>query len=153
MPGLKKKHTTTWNLVFMRPTGRVFLIDIFFPPNKSQKLGNGVVFFVFSSTPQKKDRRYWTCQRNCDECPKIGGGGFGSSTLMDGIWTFQWKGKKPGIRYLGQLFFFLLFTNRVEKKHPESPRLFLWTFGSANVTLDQPVIFRVPPGAPASQCP
>lgn len=51
-------------------------------------------------------------------------GGFWIFHLKDGIWTFQWKGKKTWyVRYWGQLFFFLLFTNRVEK-NIRNPRLF-----------------------------
>lgn len=99
-----------------------------------------VSFFFVNPKKRSKGR---TCQRNCDECLKIWGG-FWIFHLKDWIWTLQWKGKNL-VGYLGQLFFFCCLQTGW-KKTSETLAFFLWTFGSANVTLDQPVIFRVPPG-------
>ena len=48
-------------------------------------------FWFFPQPPKKKIEDIGPAREIAMNVPKLGGG-FGSSTLMDGIWTFQWKG-------------------------------------------------------------
>ena len=140
----KKTHTTTWNLVFMRPTGDFFwLMKFFFPPIKNPK--RTWKWCRFFSTPPKKRSKILDLPEKLRWMSQNWRGGFGSSTLMDGIWTFQWKGKKPGIRYLGQLFFSCCLQIGW-KKTSEAPAFFC---GRSEVPMwlwTNPWYFGCPPG-------
>ena len=146
MPGLKTKHNKLkpgeWGQL------AIFLIDeVFFsPPTKNPKKMEMVSFFL---STQKKiegkdlpEKLRWMSQNL---------GGFWIFHLKDWIWTLQWKGKNL-VGYLGQLFFFLLFTNRVEK-NIRNPRLFFVDVRKCQCDFGPTCDISGAPGAPACQRP
>lgn len=80
MPGLKKTHN---NLKpgFHEANWAIFLIDIFFPPNKQiPKTWKWCRFFLFfPQPPKKKIEDIGPAREIAMNVPKLGGG-FGSST-------------------------------------------------------------------------